>query len=230
MTKFLGNLALSVLAVAAVFVDAGQLQASIIFDNGAPDQSNGLDMSAWIQSDHFTLGSAGTVTGINFWEFEQKGAYLGNISWAIAATNPDKTPGSILESGTLAPTRLATGVILYFSGQIYNEYENSFSISPFNAAAHVTYSLELHNGSTLTSPTARQEYFWETSNRHAPPFGQDFYLPINFGWSNNGGNLAFQLTGATGGTTGVPEPSSFVLFTIGATCLAVGVCFKRKTP
>jgi hypothetical protein len=228
MTKFLGNLALSVLAVVAVFVGTGPACAGIIFDNGAPDQSNGIDMSAWIQSDPFTLSSSGVVTGINFWDFEQKNAYLGNISWAIAATNPDKTPGSILESGTVAPNRLATGVILNFSGQIYNEYENSFSISPFNAAAHVTYALELHNGSTLTSPTARQEYYWENGNRHAPPFGYDFYLPINFGWDSNGGSLAFQLVGETGGTN-VPEPSAFVLFTIGATCLAVGARFRRKT-
>lgn len=196
------NLIKGLVAIAALSLSTLSV-AAVIYNNGAPNQASGNEMTQWIQAEDFTLTTATTVTDIHFWSVD-RGLTDGTISWFIYDNNAG-SPGNVLTSGNTVVTRTATGNVLFFG----SEFENDFNITPFLLGAG-TYHLGLHNGAL--SNTTRDEFYWETTAGNTTPTGREDIAPFGGGWSNNGQEHAFYLTGVTGS---VPEPASLALLGIG---------------
>jgi hypothetical protein len=191
---------------------------TVVYDNGAPNQQSGNEMTEWVQSEDFTLAQTTTITGVNFWTIEFGSGYAGSIWYSIYTDNGGQpsvaTPvaGDFSQAADL--TRNATGNIV---SDIFTEYAFSFNIQPFVALAGQTYWLALHNGAL--DNTDRAEVYWETTNPNATATGHEFDLTADGGsWFDNGDQHAFQLT--------VPEPATLALF--GAGLIGLGLMRRRQ--
>lgn len=204
----------ALLLCAATTIFAG----TVVYNNGAPNQGSGNEMTNWIQAEDFTLGQTTTITDVHFWTIElpNPSGYAGSIWYGIYTDNGGQPNlGAPAVEGFLSGadlTRTSTGNIVQGS---YDEYAYSFDIQPFVALAGQTYWLGLHNGD-LTND-ARAEVYWETTGINGTSTGHEDILPTaGDSWSDNGQEHAFQLTGG-----GVPEPTTLILFGAGLAGLAL---------
>ena len=199
--------------------------AVTIYDNGAPNQASGNEMTGWIQAEDFTLASPAIVTGVTFWDFEDESlAFQGSWTWQIYADNGSNQPGALLSSGTsMNLTHASTGSIVF---GFYTEFINTFDITPTALLAGTTYWLGLHNGPLTT--TLNAGVFWEVTNLNATNTGKEDEAPFDGSWSENGNEHAFLLTGnAGGGGTGVPEGGSSAVLLILSLAGLLGIKSRR---
>jgi hypothetical protein len=181
---------------------------TIIYNNGAPNQQSGNEMTEWVQTEDFTLTSSQTVTDIHFWDVDPN-SYAGSITWWIVGDsggNPNFN--DILETGNLNVNRVATGNCLSFGC----EFENSWNINPLLLGPG-TYHLALHNGPVTL--TTRNDFYWETTDLNGTPTGRECDLTTGAcysNWNDNGQEHAFYLTGGGGST---PEPGTILLLATG---------------
>ena len=196
------------------------------YDNGAPNQVQGFEMTQWIEAEDFTLTAGTTLTDVRFWSVQDDvrfaQPYQGSITWQIYSNNVIE-PGSLLVSGnTAVVTRFATGNSLPVVLGSLTEFQNDFSL-PSVFLSPGTYWLGLHNGPLST--TGFSQFYWETTNPNATLFSENNLTPFNDnGWVSNNFQLAFQLRGETGAATeAVPEPASLLLLGTGL----VGIAQRR---
>jgi hypothetical protein len=208
--------ALAMLLLFGTFAHA----SSIIYNNGAPNQVNGNEATQWIQTEEFTLGSANTVTGVEFWDIESAPGYSGSLTWWITGDiggNPDFT--NVLGTGNLAlATHTATGICVAFGC----EFDNAFSLN-VALLGGVPYHLALHNGPVTN--TTRSEFYWETTGNVDSQAGLECDLTNGAcysSWSNNGQEHAFNLTGGPS----TPEPGTLALF--GTSVVGIAGVLRRK--
>lgn len=194
---------------------------NIIYNNGAPNQQDGNEMTEWVQTEDFVLAQSTSVTDIHFWDIEAAPGYAGSITWWIVGDNggnPDFN--NILGTGSADPTRVNTqcGIL-----GLYCEFSNDFTINAVALQGGVTYHLALHNGPV--TDTARSEFYWESTDPNGTATGLECDLSLGDcfnSWGNNGQEHAFYLTGGQGG---VPEPGTLVMLGTG---LLGGVATLRR--
>ena len=179
-------------AALALLAGAAPSPAAVVFDNGAPDLVNALEMTGWILAEDFTLAALTNISGVVFWALESPTTYQGSFSWAIHANNAG-TPSAALQNGTgLAVTRESTGRSAFG----LSEYKYTFGIAPTNLAAG-SYWLALHNGPlTTTIPTG---FYWGTAPTVNGARARMDEAPFEGAFTATTRELAYQLTT-------VPEP------------------------
>lgn len=208
----------TILALAALLCAAAPASAQVVYDNGGPNGQGGNEMTAWAQAEDFSLAAPATIGAVRFWGVERDASsYQGSIFWAILA-NDGAQPGSVLASGLATPDRVAAGST-YFG----TRYQYDFSIAPL-ALSDGVYWLALHNGPLATE--SREELYWETTGTNATLRGMETQLPDTDGWSSNGSEHAFLLSGAQQSV--VPEPGTVMLTATGLLGLGLGVSRRRR--
>ena len=202
--------------------------AAPVYNNGAPDQAYGTQMSEVVVAEDFTLGAMTTIANIQFWSIQSAATdYRGSVYWVVYS-NVLGLPGAILFGNTAVATpAVATGNSTAFG---YAEYEFNIDVVDFTLAAG-NYWLGLHNG-PLASIDAT-EMLWETTASSI--VSESKYFDSTSSWVGAGTHLAFALDG-TGVVvppppppppppTGVPEPGTLAL--VGLAVLVARVA-RRK--
>jgi hypothetical protein len=210
---------LMILASTALTMGAVSAEAAVVYNNGAPNNVNGNETTAWVQAEQFSFGGATNVAGAGVY-LAGSGTYDGNFQYYIFA-DAAGTPGSVLASGSVTPTITDTGVPWPFGGNTRLFAFNFNSI--FNAAAGTTYWLGIH----ASSDFARDEIYWVTTAANATATGFESSGGTFNNWFNNGQEHAFYLEGARIGGA-VPEPATWALM-IGGFALAGAAARARRT-
>lgn len=205
------------------FVQFCASAAVIVWDNGGPSATlaNGTALTEFQSAQDFILGSTTDLTSVTFWNLEPgpppAGDYNGSIFWEIRNNNAGAPTGSVLGSGTIAPTRTAAGTL---SGLA--QFQNDFTIS-INGVTAGTYWLTLHNGPLgNTGPLIDFYWTWADLNvTNTPTFrGQDSDLVGGGGYLTNGQEHAFNISGNVVVPSGVPEPATMAVAGAGLAALA----------
>jgi len=206
--------------------------AVVLYDNGTPDYNNvwfsDIPDNGFIAYDYFTLGSASTITGIEWW-----GIYYGdntppaggNVFDYEIQSNPggngqpsgevDSDAGSL---GSGSPVDTGTQSFSFGSYDVY-EFNASTSIS----LPAGSYFLTIYG----TAADGVNTYGWVTSEETETD--EWSYDPSGAFWDGpNDAGLAFNLTGTNGGTAFVPEPATMTLLGLGLTGL-VAKLSRRKS-
>lgn len=168
--------------------------AEPIYDNGAPDNFHGGDITTRIQADDFTLTAATRLDSVKFWEFEAPASFAGSFTWQIYATSADDSPGAVLFSGTSKNlTRIPTGFSPFGS---YQEVLVAFDFGPVTLPAG-KYWLGLHNGPLSYYPPT-VFIFWEASASIGTSPNHESIPPLNDFWYRHfrpPTEFAFELSG-----------------------------------
>ena len=179
-------------------------QAAIVFNNGAPNQVFGVNMSGNVVAEDFSIGSTTDVTNLRFWSIQSAiGDYSGSLSWAIYG-NAGTQPGAVLQSGIASPAATSTGLSTGFG---YREFV--FDIATVFQLVAGNYWLGLANNPL--NPANPSEMLWETTGGG---IGSNALYLDGPSWINSGSNLAFFIEGTPAGPGTVPEPSTLPLLVI----------------
>ena len=197
----------SLAVAAASFVLSAQ--SALVFDNGAPNQIYGVNMSAnWVAED-FTLAANTTITNIRFWSIQSAaGDYSGSLSLAIYA-DVGGAIGGLLTSFSGAFAETSTGLSTGFGdGEYVFDIPGSIALSAGN------YWLALLDGLS-PNPGNPSEILWETTAVGLGAAAQYFDGPSET-WVDTGLNLAFRIDGREATPpppppNGVPAPNTLAL-------------------
>lgn len=153
----------------------------------------------------FGLATSQTITGIQFWTFEEPGAYVGGtLDWAIYVDSAG-VHGPLAGQGTftMESRTTAIGVALSVAGIEVTQYQNLVSISPLPVSGSLQgYFLDLWE---VQPPVDHFGVFWARSSSTA---------------------MAFQLLG-TDEAPSVPEPGTSWLLVCGLLPGVAGALMRR---
>ena len=194
-TKWVSAALLACLAAFAVPASAGP----VVYDNGAPNQASGNNMSFAYQAEDFVLAASTTISDVHFWSLEAANAYRGGFYWALHG-NTGGAPGALIAGGFQSTvTRTSLGAVAGFG----TEFRNDFDLNTATALTAGTYWLVLHNGVFSNLTDNGLDFLWETT-AVAKGFAGQEDIGDGFGFGSNGAEHAFQLTGPN--VVNVPEP------------------------
>lgn len=191
--------------------------AALILDNGAPNltEADSRGITIFRTADDFILMDPVDVESILFWMVAEPGDFGGTMTYAIY-NDSSGSLGSLVSSGTVAgitPTYLND-----IPSFIYSMYTVQIDLAAPLSLGAGTYWLELHHGPDLVSGPQLNVY-WAI---HDPENGTAKQNGIPDLPSNDiNDEMAFQLYGQVGETSGVPEPATFALSAAGLAALAL---------
>ena len=191
-TKWVSAGLLACLAAFAVPASAGP----VVYDNGAPNQASGNNMSFAYQAEDFVLAAKTTISDVHFWSLEAATAYRGGFYWALH-DNSGGAPGALIADGFQKVVTRTPGAVAGFG----TEFRNDFDLNTATALLAGTYWLVLHNGAFGNLTDDGLDFLWETT---AVAKGFAGHEDDGTGWTPNGAEHAFQLTGPN--VVNVPEP------------------------
>ena len=169
----------------------------MVYDNGAPNQASGNNMSFAYQAEDFVLAASTTISDVHFWSLEAVNAYRGGFYWALHG-NTGGAPGVLIAGGfQSAVTRTSLGPVAGFG----TEFRNDFDLNTATPLIAGTYWLVLHNGAFGNLTDNGLDFLWETTALAKGFAGHEDY---GTGWTPNPAEHAFQLTGPN--VVNVPEP------------------------
>ncbi len=213
--------------------------ASTLYNNGAPDQLDGREMSSFIAADDFKLSTAVSLTGAAFWSSSNidpfASQFSGVVGWAIFSDNAG-APGALLASGAdAAPALTDTGLQILGT----EEFRIDITLPPTLLTAG-TYWLGLHENS-LGTPTDGTSIYWDTTSSQTGSSAMVTNdLTGSGGWYQAspgiGPDLAFILSGTAVNSNPVvnaaPEPGFLVpsCLLLAAALFRVGTRHSRATP
>ncbi len=205
------------LVVATLFASAPRsARAQVLFDNGVPDNRNGLDVGGGFtrgSANDFSLAADGTVSSFTWWVLHWSDAptVTSSYSWAIRSDDGG-VPGAIIASGS-AESVLGERVPAYGCcgyGPPFgtaNAYEFTESVGAVPLMGSVTYWLSI-----VDYAGALPGKHWSSSNGYT---GNAMWDSAEATWNTANQESAFCLSGTEGGCgepTATPEPSaSFLL-------------------
>ncbi|MGV3708260.1 MAG: PEP-CTERM sorting domain-containing protein [Gemmatimonas sp.] len=207
-------------AFALAFATSPLVADAQIFDNGAPNATDGWNLSGMTSAEDFTLAQDYTVTGIRFWAFSLFGPsqYSGSITWGIYSDNVG-LPGSMLFSGTASPIGVNQGPLAFGGG--FDQYQFDIATN-FNLSAG-SYWVSLYNGPF----TGANYFYWQTTAPNASSNVRGDLDPSDGNWEYTAQNdYAFQLFGQATPTSVVPEPTTYVLLATGL--VAIGLARRCR--
>lgn len=168
----------------------------VVYNNGAPNQLGGNNMSFAYQAEDFVLAANTTISDVHFWSLEAANSYRGGIYWALYG-NTGGAPDALIADGFQgAVTRTSLGAVANFG----TEFRNDFDLNTATLLTAGTYWLVLHNGAFGNLDDNGPDFLWETTAAKGFAGQEDF----GGGFSGNGAEHAFQLTGPN--AVNVPEP------------------------
>jgi hypothetical protein len=203
--------ALLAVALATMASSAG---ATVIYDNGGPNTSNGywIDPETGLSvADDFTLSSPATLTGVGFYYQDYYGitGWSGDVSYRIYSG--DATPTTLLATGA------GQNVVAVDSGLPWccgggNAYLVTFDlVSPLSVGAGTRYWLNLFGADTDMGTS-----WWVTADDNGTPLAQYTYDGATFGPLPD--QLAFYLDSSS---APVPEPTTTGLLGLGLVTLVL---------
>jgi hypothetical protein len=205
----------AVFLMLALGVSQGAM-ALTVFDNGAPDNVSGTQMSEFLVADSFTLSSAANLTNIHFWSAQSAASVsLGSVYWSIFGNAINNQPGDTIFSGLVTVAGVATPATTSFGYGIY-----VFDVPVMANLAAGFYWLGLHNGPL--GSIAPSEMLWANSGTGG---GGSLYLDGGE-WVGSENEQAFRLD-ATAITSPIPEPYMPAMMLAGLATLAGLRRFKR---
>jgi hypothetical protein len=204
-----------VIATAGIVAFAGlsSASASVVYNGGSPDQGGDIYSYPPFEAEmSFTLTSAATITGANWWGDCYPATTCGSLSFQIAvSTNNSGTPGTVLDSIPVGSgNQTATGQLVTGG---YDEYAYSAGFAPFMLAAG-TYFFNVE--------AAEGPWGWETTS--SAPAGAQLQEYFDMSYQSLPEQLAFQLTSSP---TATPLPAALPLFATGLGVLSL-LGWRRK--
>lgn len=201
-------------AVAALTLCLTQAaQAVTVYNNGAPNQVSGTNMSANVVAEDFSIGATTDISNLRFWSIQNAlASYLGTVAWTVYSDLAAQ-PGAVLFSGTASPVATATGLSTGFA---YAEYV--FNIPTAFQLAAGTYWLGLAN--SPLNPGNPTDMLWETTSTATGSKGLYFDSGT---WVDSGNDHAFLIEGAPP----IPEPQAWALAAAGL-LLMFGLLGRRQ--
>ena len=184
-------------------------QAAVVFNNGAPDQVSGVNMSANTVAEDFTTAADFTLSNIRFWSVMSARTDYGGAITVSIASNAGGLPGAVIASGTLSQALNPTGGATGFG---YDEYVFD---SP-SSAVLVAGSYWLLLGASPLNPASPTEMLWETTATGHGATAQYFDAGLN-DWVDSGQNLSFRIDGTPidPNPNPTPEPATLALLAAG---------------
>ncbi|MEO8100334.1 MAG: PEP-CTERM sorting domain-containing protein [Acidobacteriota bacterium] len=181
--------------------------AGTVFSNGSPSLASASASDVALGSlafDDFTLVSSATIRAVEWW-----GVYFPNAvsvdNFTIEFSNDSAgTPGTLIASYLVSPTRVDTGLLVNSAFNLYN-YNVTIPDTPLVAG---TYWLSIFNNTTASS----NRWYWATSASSGNATSTTGPLDVE---------LAFRLDDGSS----VPEPASLLLSAAG---LAAVVAFRKR--